>query len=227
MPRPRGPMPDVPMGENGKWLLNDLVYGSQDVGGYHQNPIAEACPLNWTEIFGRQADLLVEIGFNRGDFLCDLGVQNPDANVVGIEIRRRFGWGLTELIPKKYPNLQNVRGIWGDAKLTMPVLFAPESIQGLYITFPDPWWKKKHEKRRLVDDAFAQMIVSKIKKGGAIWVKTDVEMIADEIKTLFVNQLDLDAPVSFEAEDLPYTYRERACLKYELPIHRFKLIKKN
>jgi tRNA (guanine-N7-)-methyltransferase len=225
MPRPRGPMPDVPSGENGKWLLNDLIFGSHEVGGYHHAPTTTT-PLDWNHIFGRTAPLLVEIGFNRGDFLCDLGKQFPEHDVVGIEIRRRFGWALTELIPKKYPTLQNVRGIWGDAKLTMPSVFAPESIEGLFITFPDPWWKKKHEKRRLVDQGFAEMLVSKISKGGAIWVKTDVEMIADEIKELLLSQSDLEAPIPFEHDELPYTYRERTCIKYEMPIHRFKLVKK-
>ena len=84
-------------------------------------------------------------------------------------------------------------------------------------------WKKRHVKRRLVDTHFAAEIAEKLKRGGYIWVKSDVAMIADEIKEALSSRPELDELVTFEQDDLPLTHRERSCIKNGLPIHRFRL----
>ena len=124
---------------------------------------------------------MLEVGFNRGKFITELAERFPDHNVVGIEIRKRFVVRLAQVVGAAgYP--RNLRVAWGDAKVLLPALFTPNSISAMFITFPDPWWKKRHEKRRLVDTQFAAGIAERLTEGGVIWVKSDVPMIADEIR---------------------------------------------
>ena len=222
MPRLRGPALQLPPPEQRWPLLNEQIYGDVHRGGQHVGPIAEALPWSWNAAFGREAPLMLEIGFNRGKFITALAERFTDHNVVGIEIRKRFGIRLTQLIGKAgHP--ENLRVIWGDAKVLLPVIFEVGSLSAMFITFPDPWWKKRHEKRRLVDTQFAAEIAEKLKPGGQIWIKSDVSMIADEIKEALIARPEFDAPEPFARDDLPLTHREQSCIRQGLPIHRFRL----
>ena len=222
MPRLRGPSIAPPQHEGAWSLLNDKVYGSHDRGGHHTLPMELSAPWSWSEAFGREAPLLLEVGFNRGKFLTDLAKRNPNHNVIGIEIRRRFAWRLSQLLEQAGAP-KNLRLLWGDAKILVPALFSPNALQGLFITFPDPWWKKRHFKRRLVDTNFAAEVAQQIKPGGHVWVKTDVKMIADEICAVLSHRPEFGALTPFTQEDLPLTHREVSCLKKGMEIHRFRL----
>ena len=222
MPRLRGPSIALPQGEDAWPFLNERIYGSAHQGGHHTHPEKDLSSWSWDEVFGRKAPLLLEVGFNRGKFITELARQNPDANVVGIEIRRRFGIRLTQMVSLA-GEPRNLRVIWGDAKILLPLLFGPQSLDGIFITFPDPWWKKRHFKRRLVDTDFASGIAQRLKPGGQVWVKSDVEMIADEIRGALHARPELGEPIPFAQDDLPLTHREKSCLAQGMPIHRFKL----
>ena len=222
MPRLRGPAIELPSIEERWAFLNEAIYGSPLSGGHHKQPLEEALPWSWSEAFGREAPLMLEVGFNRGRFITELAERHPDRNVVGIEIRRRFGVRLAQMCGKA-GSPRNLRVIWGDAKILLPRLFATGSLSDMFVTFPDPWWKKRHIKRRLVDTRFAAEISEKLSPGGYIWVKSDVAMIAEEIKEALLARPELGELVSFEQDDLPHTHRERSCIKKGLPIHRFRL----
>ena len=224
MPRLRGPEIVAPVDGKSWPILNHLIYGSNQRGGHHTKPLERETPWSWTEIFGREAPLLLEVGFNRGKFIRELALQRPDANIVGIEIRKRFGWRLSQLM-EDADGPQNLRIIWGDAKILLPAIFTPESVDELFVTFPDPWWKKRHEKRRLVDTDFAREIASQLSLGGKVWVKSDVGLIANEIKEALIARPEFSSPVKFEKDTLPLTHRETNCVRMGLPIHRFKLTK--
>ena len=222
MPRLRGPAIELPPPEERWAYLNELIYGAPLLGGHHKQPQESALPWSWAEAFGREAPLMLEVGFNRGRFITELAQRHPDRNVVGIEIRKRFGIRLAQLCGQA-GEPKNLRVIWGDAKILLPKLFATASLHDMFVTFPDPWWKKRHIKRRLVDTLFAAEIAEKLEPGGHIWVKSDVEMIADEIKEALVARPELGDLQPFAQDDLPHTHRERSCIKNGLPIHRFRL----
>ena len=222
MPRLRGASIALPPPEERWAYLNEAIFGDEDRGGQHARPLDESLPWSWESSFGREAPLMLEIGFNRGKFITELAEQFSDHNVVGIEIRKRFVVRLAQVVGMA-GTPRNLRVAWGDAKVLLPALFAPGSLSAMFITFPDPWWKKRHEKRRLVDTRFAAGIAERLAEGGVIWVKSDVPMIADEIREALCARPEFDEPVPFERDDLPLTHRERSCVKKGLPIYRFKL----
>jgi len=223
MPRLRGPAISLPQGPDAWPILNEKIYGQPEAGGPSASLVPELVEgWSWAEAFGREAPLYLEVGFNRGKFISALAERSPDHNVVGIEIRRKFVWRLAQMTSLA-GGPKNLRVIWGDAKAIMATLFEPGSLEGMFITFPDPWWKRRHAKRRLVDTRFAEELAELVRVGGAVWVKTDVEMIAEEIEAALVARPEFGEALRFERDELPLTYREGSCVKYGLPVHRFKV----
>ncbi len=221
MPRSHLSGPEIPPKPECAWVsMNERLFGSELVGGFFVAPRPESLPVNWTEIFGRDAPKALEIGFNRGVFLRSVAERWPDHDVIGVEIRRKFCWHLVNEVgdagaPK------NLRLIWADAKNVVPAVFGNGSLSHLFVTFPDPWWKKRHAKRRLVDEDFAANIAPLLRPGGRIWVKTDVPAIAEEIAHSLSLCPELTPPEPFAQDDLPLTYREKRCIAQGLPITRF------
>jgi tRNA (guanine-N7-)-methyltransferase len=221
MSRLRGPAIALPEGEEAWPLLNEKIYGSPTAGGPSASPVEElVARWDWAEAFGRNAPLMLEVGFNRGKFLTGLAERFPEHNVVGIEIRRKFVGRLAQLTASK-GSPENLRVIWGDAKELMATIFGPASLDAMFVTFPDPWWKRRHAKRRLVDTRFAEELAERVQVGGRVWVKTDVEMIADEIRSALIARPEFGEAHTFERDELPLTHRETTCVKYGLPVHRF------
>src|SRR4051812_29196235 len=104
---------------------------------------------DWERDFGRKAPLELEIGPGHGGFALDYAAAHPEIDLVLIETRRAD----VELIRARAARrgLPNVVVFHGDAKLLLPRFFVPGSLGGVHVQFPDPWWKKRHHKRRLVD----------------------------------------------------------------------------
>ena len=225
MARIRGPIVSPLPGE-GEWpILNRQVFGSMAIGGWHSAPSPQGVPLNFEAIFGRVAPLTLEIGFNRGDFIRELALRRPDQDHLGIEIRRRFAYGVAHGLGQSGGPL-NVRVIWGDAKLVAPAAFGDRGVADLFVLFPDPWWKKKHEKRRLIDESFGSSLIDLLAPGGSLWIKTDVPDIALEIREAVALDPRAGQPVPFEVDTLPLTRRERSCLASGRPIERFRFVKR-
>ena len=224
MPRLRGPKviePDI----NAPFLLNHHLFGNHQSGGKTAKTLAERLPLDWASIFGRSAPMALEIGFNRGLFLESLAKREPGKNLLGIEIQRRFCWRLANLLAEDAEAPPNLRLIWADAKLVTETLLPSASVKDIYINFPDPWWKKRHHKRRLVSTAYAAELVSILAAGGEIWVKSDVEAIADEIRAALEAQAQLELSEPYTQAAKPLTHREVRCLEQGLPIYRFRFRK--
>ncbi len=222
MPRLRGPAPAEPTGDAAWPILNDRLFGAQVRGGHSMVPDPAAVPVDWDAVFGRSAPRTLEIGFNRGRFLCELAERWSDHDHVGVELRRRFCWRLAQQMAAA-DGPRNVRLVWADAKLVIPAAFAPGSLQAIFINFPDPWWKRRHSKRRLVDLDFATVLTDRLALGGHVWVKSDVPAIAEEIREALVAVDRLGEPAPFGADDLPLTYRERRCVADGLPITRYRV----
>jgi tRNA (guanine-N7-)-methyltransferase len=227
MARFRGSLAGKPEGEHQWPILNGLLFGDQSIGGQHVSVREDVLPLAWPEIFGRKSSLSLEIGFNRGRFLTALAERFPEQNFVGIEIRRRYCWRIAHDMAHGIQPIDNLRVIWADAKAVTQDIFGQAVLHNIYITFPDPWWKKKHAKRKLIDTRFADELAALLEVGGHIWVKTDVAQVATEIADALAAAPVLSAATGFEEGDLPLTHREVNCIALGMPIHRFKVTRKS
>ena len=138
---------------------------------------------DWGELFGNRNPLNLEIGFGVGNFIIEMGIREPNENFIGIDFYHK---GIRKVITRiaKY-EICNARIVYGDAKEKIPLLFAPEELNRVYINFPDPWPKKRHHKRRLIKPNFIKSLAEKLKRGGEIHIATDHEAYAMEILDFF------------------------------------------
>lgn len=129
-------------------------------------------PVDWPQLFGRKARLILEIGFGRGAFLMHLAQTNPDANVIGIEISNRCLVAAERAADKL--GLDNVRVIHAQAEMALAHLFTPDSLSEIHINFPDPWFKNGHVHRRLMKRETIDALVSRLQPGGLLYLATDI-----------------------------------------------------
>ena len=126
-------------------------------------------PMDWARLFGREAPLLLEIGFGTATFLMDLAKRRPEANIVGIEISRPSLAKAEQKIRRA--GLSNVRLVQGGAVQLLWNCYRPDTLKEIYINFSDPW--PKHIQRRLIDDRFLALAASRLTPGGLIDIATD------------------------------------------------------
>jgi tRNA (guanine-N7-)-methyltransferase len=133
---------------------------------------------DWERDFGRAAPLELEIGPGRGAFALDHAARHPEIDLVAIESRRSD----CELIRARAVRrgLRNLMVLQGDARLLIPRLFSPGSLAAVHVQFPDPWWKKRHYKRRMIDAGLAAQLRRLLAPGGIVDFRTDVEAYARE-----------------------------------------------
>lgn len=132
--------------------------------------------LNSAALFGRNAPLYIEIGFGNGDTLLHLAQHQPEHNFLGIEVHRPgLGRVVYELGER---NLSNVRVVCADAVEILRDHIADNTLAGVYIFFPDPWPKRKHHKRRIINSEFARLLAAKLAPGGIMHMATDWEHYA-------------------------------------------------
>jgi tRNA (guanine-N7-)-methyltransferase len=130
-------------------------------------------------LFGRDAPLVLEIGFGMGDSLLQMARQMPEKNYIGIEVHRP---GVGRLLNNaRNEGLTNIRVYAEDAVEVLAKCIPDGSLDCLQLFFPDPWHKKKHNKRRIVQPAFAQTVRNKLKVGGVFHMATDWENYAEHM----------------------------------------------
>ena len=138
---------------------------------------------DWEELFGNRNPLNLEIGFGVGNFIIEMGIREPNENFIGIDFYHK---GIRKVITRIAKHeICNARIVYGDAKEKIPLLFASEELNRIYINFPDPWPKKRHHKRRLIKPNFIKVLAEKLKLGGEIHIATDHEAYAMEILDFF------------------------------------------
>ncbi|HYC09141.1 MAG TPA: tRNA (guanosine(46)-N7)-methyltransferase TrmB [Steroidobacteraceae bacterium] len=130
-----------------------------------------ARPLEPHTLFGRTATCTLEIGFGNGENLLTLAAAHPKRDFLGIEVHRP-GVGRL-LLGLEAHALGNVRVICHDAVEVLEQQLAPESLAQILILFPDPWPKKRHHKRRLIQGPFAEVLASRLSRGGVLRLATD------------------------------------------------------
>ena len=136
-------------------------------------------PLDPRALFGREAPLTVEIGFGNGDNLVRLAATHPERHFLGIEVHRP-GVGRV-LLAAESQHLDNLRVICHDAVEVLQQQIAAGSVDEMLILFPDPWPKKRHHKRRLVQPDFIQQVTRSLKPGGVVRLATDWQPYAEHM----------------------------------------------
>lgn len=146
---------------------------------------AESKP-DWRAHFGRQAPLVLEIGFGNGEQLLSSSQNECEKNFVGIEVHRPGVGRLMNALAAH--NVHNVRLYNHDAVDVLDRLFGADSIDEVRIYFPDPWPKKRQQKRRLIQPAFLTLLASRVKRGGRLALATDWQEYAMQM----ISTIDVD-----------------------------------
>lgn len=184
---------------------------------------ALTAPLDPVALFGRQAPLEVEIGSGKGLFLSGAGAQNPAHNFLGIELATKYArYAASRLAHRKLPN---ARLIHGDAKRIFTEFITDRSLLAVHVYFPDPWWKARHKKRRMMTPAMIEQIERALMPGGTLHFWTDVEEYFQTTLSLLTEHSRLTGPHEVQEKpadhDLDYrTHFERRMRKNNLPVYR-------
>ena len=136
-------------------------------------------PIDAEAVFGRRAPLVVEVGFGMGDATAEVAAAEPQRDFIGIEVHEAGVGALLRLIDER--GLHNVRIVRHDAVEVLRSMIAPDSLDALHVWFPDPWPKKRHHKRRLVQPAFVALASSRLKPGGRLHCATDWQPYAEQM----------------------------------------------
>lgn len=186
-------------------------------------------PPSWAAVFGRTAPLEVELGFGRPHFLLERAREAPDHDVVGIEWKGR--WPRAVWQKQARGEARNVRAVHGNAWLLFGALFQPSSLSLIVLNFPDPWWKAKHRKRRIMSDAFARLLESRLAVGGSVLVQTDVASLLEELLFRLEAQPSLVNPwgrgrLCKKKPVAASSHREKRCRADAVPIFRGVVVKR-
>lgn len=153
--------------------------------------------LNLAETFPR-GEVVLEIGFGMGDSLLQMAEENPEVNYIGVEVHRP---GVGHLLNRVLENdITNIRVFAEDSIDVLKHCVPAESLDKIQIFFPDPWHKKKHHKRRLIQDDFAALLASRLKPEGVLHIATDWQNYAESIGETFANWRSTDVPPRVETK---------------------------
>jgi tRNA (guanine-N7-)-methyltransferase len=138
-----------------------------------------AQPADFDAVFGRHAPRILEIGFGMGDATAAIAQALPGTDFIGVEVHTPGVGALLKRIGEM--NLSNLRLIQHDAVEVLAQMIAPDSLAGVHVFFPDPWHKKKHNKRRLIQAPFVAALVSGLAPGGYLHCATDWQPYAEQM----------------------------------------------
>ena len=180
-------------------------------------------PNQWPAVFGRNAPLGVEIGFGMGQATLDWAASQPQMNIVGIEIYRPGIGALLAGIERL--GLPNLRLLEGDAALLLNNKFEAGCLDEARILFPDPWPKKRHRKRRLIQPGFVRLLASRLRRGGRLLLATDAAEYAEWMAAVLAAEPALE--VAAPAGERPATRFEDRGRRLGHRIHDFAYQRKN
>ena len=136
-------------------------------------------PLDLDRLFGRAAPQILEIGFGMGETTAAIAREHPEHDYLGIEVHTPGVGSLLKRIADLH--LENVRIVQHDAVEVLEHMIAPAVLAGVHLFFPDPWPKKRHHKRRLVQPPFVALLASRMKPGATVHACTDWEEYAQQM----------------------------------------------
>lgn len=159
--------------------------------------------LNVSQAFGRtESKKILEIGFGMGDATAKIAQTLPDCDFLAVEVHTPGVGSLLKLMQEG--DIQNIRIIQHDAVEVLQNMLADGSLDGVHIFFPDPWHKKRHHKRRLIQAEFVQLLCAKLKAGAYIHVATDWQEYAEWVLEVLQGESQLQNTASDYAEKPSY-----------------------
>jgi tRNA (guanine-N7-)-methyltransferase len=141
--------------------------------------LAPTGPLSWPAVFGNEHPVEVEVGCGKGLFLISAAGNFPKRNFFGIEIAGKFARFTAARLAQN--SLTNARVAHADARRVLTEWIAASSVAAVHVYFPDPWWKRRHKKRRIFTDSFLTQVIRVLVSGGELRIATDVPDYFDEI----------------------------------------------
>src|SRR5215813_1771295 len=185
-------------------------------------------PPDWSAVFGSPGALELEIGSGAGAFALGHAARHPEVRYVAIEWRKKYARELEHRARAR--GLSNLRVVEADARAVIPRLFAPRSLAGIHLQFPDPWWKRSHRKRAILTPSFAALLLELAAPGAVFDLRTDVRARAEEMLAILEgagwrNPL---GPGTFHPADPDEvaSSRERRYLESGEPVYRARLIRR-
>jgi tRNA (guanine-N7-)-methyltransferase len=139
----------------------------------------QASPFDAAAVFGRHAPLVLEIGFGMGAATAQIAAARPDTDFLGVEVHVPGVGALLKRIGEE--GLSNLRIVQHDAVQVLDQMLAPVSLAGVHVFFPDPWHKKKHHKRRLIQPPLVALLASRLAAGGVLHCATDWQPYAEQM----------------------------------------------
>lgn len=185
-------------------------------------------PVNPLQLVAASGPIELEIGPGRGTFLLERLESHPEVHMVGLEIRRKWATIVDRRARERFAGRGRVFA--EDAKVTLP-RFDAGSVARVYVHFPDPWWKKRHEKRLIAVDDFVAQVHRLLTPGGDCFVQTDVEERAQRYEGLFAAHPGFEpwAEGNARVEDPLFgarSPREKRAIEDGLPIVRLRFRKR-
>lgn len=185
-------------------------------------------PWDAAAIYDRTAPLEVEVGSGKGLFLQNVARAVPEHDFLGIEVGGKYARFIAARLAKR--ELSNARIIHGDGLRLFREFLPDESLAAVHVYFPDPWWKARHRKRRVMNEPFLVDVVRTLKPGGRLHFWTDVQEYFDTTLELIAQCTPLTGPQPVPERaaehDLDYlTHFERRKRKAGLPIYRSEFLR--
>ena len=196
----------------------------------HVNPLSkkfqnEIASLDWATIYANSTQpLFLDIGCARGQFLLEIAQLQPHHNFLGVEIRRSLVESANQL--RDQLQLGNLHYLFGNVNTTLSSLLGPNSVQGVTIQFPDPWFKRRHQKRRVVQPQLVQELATCVQPGGFVFIQSDILEVAIEMCDRISEHPVFTSPhppqTWLQDNPLPATTeREQLTLSEGLPVYRY------
>ena len=180
-------------------------------------------PWDAEKLFGRRAPLEVEVGTGKGLFLRTAAAARPGTDFLGVEVSPKYARFAAVGLAKQ--KLTNALVVIGDAVRLFEEHLHDGSLAAVHLYFPDPWWKKRHKKRRVLRESFVRHVARTLHPGGRLHFWTDVEAYFQTGLELIAAGTDLegplDVPESPAEHDMDYrTHFERRTRLHNHPVHR-------
>ncbi len=158
--------------------------GEEQDRGVHipRSPGSPLPPVDWRAVFGNDHPVEIEVGSGKGLFLVTSAQAHPETNYLGIEVIRALQLYIATRLAKR--GLRNARAACADARAFFRDSVPTASVRAVHVYFPDPWWKKRHHKRRVWTPEFAAECVRVLRSGGRLHVATDVAEYFQHIREL-------------------------------------------
>jgi tRNA (guanine-N7-)-methyltransferase len=181
--------PDIPASDPPRRAIRSFVLRAGRMGTGQQRALESLgprfvlpfspSPIDPQATFGRPAPLVLEIGFGMGAATAEIAAARPDTDFLGVEVHTPGVGALLKRIGEM--ELSNLRIVQHDAVQVVEQMVAPASLAGVHVFFPDPWHKKKHHKRRLVQPPFVALLASRLAPGGYLHCATDWQPYAEQM----------------------------------------------